>query len=113
MNTFNVKHFSISILIFICSCDGKVNTFKKSERSNIILIMSDDMGYSDISPYGGEIDTPNLFSLAKNGIKFTQFYNAARCCPLGIFINRTYPHQAGIGHDPPNDIKGRDYGFTV
>ena len=113
MNTFNVKHFSISILIFICSCDGKVNTFKKSERSNIILIMSDDMGYSDISPYGGEIDTPNLFSLAKNGIKFTQFYNAARCCPTrASLLTGTYPHQAGLGHmtNPPNDIKGRDYG---
>ena len=41
--------------------------------------MSDDMGYSDIAPYGGEIDTPNLSNLAKKGLKFTQFYNNARC----------------------------------
>lgn len=51
------------------------------ERPNIILILADDMGYSDIGSYGGEISTPNLDYLAKGGIKFTQFYNAARCCP--------------------------------
>ncbi|UGU15878.1 sulfatase-like hydrolase/transferase [Sinomicrobium kalidii] len=49
------------------------------EKPNIILIMSDDMGYSDIDAYGGEVNTPALDSLAKNGMKFTQFYNTARC----------------------------------
>ena len=76
--------------------------------------MSDDMGYSDISPYGGEIDTPNLSDLAKNGIKFTQFYNAARCCPTrASLLTGTYPHEAGIGHmtNPPKDPKGHNYGF--
>ncbi|MBO74085.1 MAG: arylsulfatase, partial [Flavobacteriales bacterium] len=50
-------------------------------RPNIILIMSDDMGYSDIGCYGGEIQTPILDGLASNGLRFTQFYNTARCCP--------------------------------
>ena len=50
-------------------------------RPNVILIMSDDMGFSDIGCYGGEIKTPNLDRLARNGLRFTQFYNAARCCP--------------------------------
>ena len=57
----------------------KINQSAK-KPPNIILIMS-DMGYSDIAPYGGEINTPNLSSLAQNGLKFTQFYNSARCSP--------------------------------
>ncbi|MFT5130272.1 MAG: arylsulfatase A-like enzyme, partial [Rhodothermales bacterium] len=48
-------------------------------RPNIILIMVDDMGYSDIGCYGGEVETPNLDSLAAGGLRFTQFYNCAKC----------------------------------
>ena len=50
-------------------------------KPNIILILADDMGWSDLGCYGGEINTPNLDSLAHNGLRFTQFYNTARCCP--------------------------------
>ena len=50
-------------------------------RPNIILIMADDLGFSDIGPYGSEIATPTLDTLAKNGLRFSQFYNTARCCP--------------------------------
>lgn len=68
-------------------------------RPNIILIMSDDMGFSDLGCYGGEIETPRLDELAKEGIRFTQFYNSARCCPTrASLITGLYPHQAGIGH---------------
>ncbi|MBL8235858.1 MAG: arylsulfatase [Bryobacterales bacterium] len=68
-------------------------------RPNIVLIMADDMGYSDIGPYGSEIPTPNLDSLARNGLRFTQFYNTARCCPTrASLLTGLYPHQAGIGH---------------
>ncbi|MAZ27020.1 MAG: arylsulfatase [Cytophagaceae bacterium] len=71
---------------------------EENSRPNIILIMSDDMGYSDIGCYGGEIQTPNLDNLAKNGIRFTQFYNAARCCPTrASLLTGLYPHQAGMG----------------
>ena len=52
-----------------------------NKRPNIILIMADDIGYSDIGCYGGEIATPNLDALAAGGLRFTQFYNTARCCP--------------------------------
>ena len=52
-----------------------------AERPNIIVIMGDDMDYSDIGCYGSEIATPNLDALAKGGVRFTQFYNTARCCP--------------------------------
>ena len=71
----------------------------KSARPNIILIMSDDMGYSDIGCYGSEIDTPVLNELAGNGLRFTQFYNTARCCPTrACLMSGLYPHQAGVGH---------------
>jgi len=66
---------------------------------NIVLIMADDLGYSDIGCFGGEIDTPNLDSLAEAGIRFTQFYNTARCCPTrASLLTGRYMHQAGIGH---------------
>jgi arylsulfatase A-like enzyme len=57
------------------------------------------MGYSDIGCYGGEIKTPNLDRLAQNGVRFTQFYNTARCCPTrASLLTGLYPHQAGVGH---------------
>jgi arylsulfatase A-like enzyme len=68
-------------------------------RPNIVLIMADDMGFSDIGCYGGEVNTPNLDRLAAGGLRFTQFYNAARCCPTrASLMTGLYPHQAGIGH---------------
>ncbi len=69
------------------------------DRPNIIYIMSDDMGYSDIGCYGSEIETPNLNALAEHGLRYTQFYNTARCCPTrASLLTGLYPHQAGIGH---------------
>ena len=74
-------------------------TASAADKPNIIYIMSDDMGFSDIGCYGSEIDTPNLNKLAENGLRFTQFYNTARCCPTrASLITGLYPHQAGIGH---------------
>ncbi|MBB5031513.1 arylsulfatase [Prosthecobacter vanneervenii] len=68
-------------------------------QPNIILIMSDDMGFSDIGCYGGEIETPNLDRLAKGGVRLSQFYNTGRCCPTrASLLTGLYPHQAGIGH---------------
>ena len=70
-----------------------------ADKPNIIYIMSDDMGFSDIGCYGSEIDTPNLNKLAENGLRFTQFYNTARCCPTrASLMSGLYPHQAGVGH---------------
>lgn len=68
-------------------------------QPNIILIMSDDMGFSDLGCYGGEIQTPNLDKLAKGGVRLSQFYNTGRCCPTrASLLTGLYPHQAGIGH---------------
>jgi arylsulfatase A-like enzyme len=70
-----------------------------AEHPNIVVILSDDMGYSDIGCYGGEIETPHLDQLAAGGLRFTQFYNTARCCPTrASLLSGLYPHQAGIGH---------------
>ena len=72
---------------------------KKDSRPNIILIMSDDMGFSDIGCYGSEIKTPVLDKLASKGLRFTQFYNTGRCCPTrACLLTGLYPHQAGVGH---------------
>lgn len=67
-------------------------------RPNVLIILADDLGYSDLGSYGGEIDTPHLDRLAQNGVRFTAFYNSARCCPSrASLITGLHPHQAGIG----------------
>jgi arylsulfatase len=66
-------------------------------RPNVILIMGDDMGISDLGCYGSEIETPVLDQLAAGGLRFTQFYNTARCCPTrASLLSGLYPHQAGL-----------------
>jgi arylsulfatase len=71
---------------------------RPDDRPNILLIMADDMGFSDIGCYGGEIDTPHADELAEDGLRFSQFYNAARCCPTrASTLTGLYPHQAGMG----------------
>ncbi len=92
-------NFQLVILAFclpsflLCAAES-VNS-----KPNIVVILADDMGYSDIGCYGSEIDTPNLDALAKGGLRFTQFYNTARCCPTrASLLTGLYPHQAGIGH---------------
>ncbi|MFT3785455.1 MAG: arylsulfatase [Tepidisphaeraceae bacterium] len=67
-------------------------------RPNIVVILADDIGYSDIGCFGSEIRTPHIDSLARQGVAFTQFYNQARCCPTrAALLTGLYPHQVGIG----------------
>lgn len=74
-------------------------------RPNIILILADDMGYSDIGCYGSEIETPNLDALANNGLRFSSFYNNPRCCPSrASLLTGLYSHQVGFG------LMADDYG---
>ena len=71
---------------------------QNTSRPNIILILADDLGYSDIGCYGGEIQTPNLDRLAEEGVRFTHFYNTSRSCPTrASLLTGLYQHQAGIG----------------
>jgi len=73
--------------------------------SNIVLIVADDMGYSDIGCYGSEIPTPNIDRLGLDGVRFTQFYNHARCCPTrASLMTGLSPHQTGLGHMTANDL---------
>ncbi len=84
-------------------------TSAEPTRPNIIIVLVDDMGYSDLGCYGGEIDTPNIDRLASQGLRFTQFYNSGRCCPTrASLMTGLHPHQVGIGHmtAPPNQPLG-------
>lgn len=69
----------------------------EDQRPNIMIIMVDDMGYSDLGCFGGEINTPNIDALASNGMRFTQFFNAGRSCPSrAALMTGLYAQQAGI-----------------
>lgn len=92
------KYLSLSIITCAAVISG-VNAETKSQRPNIVIIMADDMGFSDLGCYGSEIATPSLDRLAAGGLRFTQFYNTARCCPTrACLLTGLYPHQAGVGH---------------
>ena len=93
-----VKNFNRAVLSLVCLL-AIVSMATAAEKPNIILIMADDMGYSDIGCYGSEIETPVLDGLAADGLRFTHFYNTARCCPTrACLMTGLYPHQAGVGH---------------
>lgn len=80
-------------------CKSLSRFAKPASKPDIVVIMADDLGFSDLGCYGGEINTPNLDKLANDGLRLTQFYNAARCCPSrASLLTGLYPHQAGIGH---------------
>src|SRR5687768_10231313 len=71
---------------------------------NVVIVLTDDLGYADLGCYGGEIATPNLDRLAANGLRFRQFYNGTRCCPSrASLLTGLYPHQAGVGNMTGDD----------
>lgn len=80
------------------SAKAEPTTAQKQRRPNIVILLADDMGFSDINCYGSEINTPNVNRLAQEGLRFTQFRNTARCCPSrSSLLTGLYPHQAGVG----------------
>ncbi|HEX3149194.1 MAG TPA: arylsulfatase [Gemmataceae bacterium] len=92
----------VAILLLACVAPALA-----ADKPNIVIILSDDMGFTDLGCYGGEIHTPNLNALAAKGLRFTQFYNTARCCPTrASLLTGMYAHQAGVGH--MMDDKGSD-----
>jgi len=109
MNSTFLHLLAISLLLAVVACDQQELNKLDETRPNIIIILADDMGFSDIGCYGGEIPTPAIDSLAANGLRFTQFYNTARCCPTrASLLTGLHPHQTGIGHmtrrpDHPED----------
>ncbi len=90
-----MKITRINLLTILCLFFIKVYA---QQKPNIIVILADDMAFSDIGAYGGEVNTPNIDQLAKEGLRYKQFYNAARCCPTrASLMTGLYPHQAGMG----------------
>lgn len=86
----------LTFFIVACLC---LYTACSPKRPNVLLIVADDLGFSDLGCYGGEIETPNLDHLAHNGIRLTRFYSAGRCCPSrASILTGLYPHRAGLGH---------------
>ncbi|MCF7818040.1 MAG: sulfatase-like hydrolase/transferase, partial [Kiritimatiellales bacterium] len=76
-------------------------------RPNMLVVLIDDMGFSDFACYGGDIPTPNIDALASTGLRFTQFYNCARCSPTRAALNTgLYPHEAGMGYLDNLVVKG-------
>ena len=68
-----------------------------ASRPHVVVIVADDLGYSDLGSYGGEISTPNLDRLAREGVRFTQFYATPRCSPTrAALLTGLYPHEAGL-----------------
>lgn len=106
MTKLNHRKLKILLVTILLSLVLKA----QEKRPNILLIMVDDMGYSDLGCYGGEIDTPNIDRLAAEGIKYKQFYNAARCCPTrAALMTGVYPHQAGMGWMAAADMGTPEY----
>ena len=92
------RHLAIGILLTVASSRLTAADSAPSSRPNIVLILADDLGYADIGCYGSEIHTPNLDALARDGLRYTQFYNTGRCCPSrASLLTGLYPHQAGMG----------------
>lgn len=97
--------------VFVTSLSAEV---RQQNRPNVVIILADDMGYSDIGAYGSEVATPNLDRLASEGIKFSQFYSNPRCCPSrASLLTGLYPTQTGVGYmcenwRPPNYGAGLD-----
>ena len=111
-NTNNMtkeKCLAMAALPLVC-LNALAQRQEDHKRPNIIVILADDMGYSDIGCYGGEINTPNIDSLARNGLRWTQFYNNARSCPSrAVLMTGLYPHEAGMGWMAAADITSPEY----
>ncbi|HIA63731.1 MAG TPA: hypothetical protein EYN93_12715, partial [Planctomycetaceae bacterium] len=91
----NLVTLYFSLISLVCS-----GTIRCAEKPNFLVIMVDDMGYSDPQCFGGEIETPNLNRLAEGGLRFSQFYNCARCCPTrASLLTGSYPHRVGLARN--------------
>ena len=119
MNPFQLTFAVLLSTAFIASnsiADQPVG-LNHAARPNIVVILVDDMGFSDIGCYGSEIETPNIDRLADKGLRFTQFYNCGRCCPTrASLMTGLHPHQTGIGHmtappGKPLGVSGAYQGF--
>ena len=92
--------FRLALLLFLglISCSGSQKKPLNNDRPNILVLVADDLGYSDLGSFGGEISTPNIDSLALNGIRFTRFHTAPMCAPSrAMLLTGNDHHIAGVG----------------
>lgn len=95
MNSLRSLTLAASLLLVTATAFAE----PESKRPNVLLVVADDLGFSDLGCYGSEIATPNLDRLAANGVRLTQFYTTARCCPSrACLLTGQYPHAVGLGH---------------
>lgn len=98
------RHVSFALLLLTGALISFQPARAEAQKPNIIVILADDMGFSDLGCFGSEIQTPHLDQLAKNGLRMTQFYNMSRCCPSrAALLTGLYPHQAGVGSMTKNE----------
>src|SRR5688572_25008277 len=94
------RRFAVMLLVAVALVGSLVGCAAPAAapRPNVVVILADDLGYSDLGCYGSEIATPNIDGLARSGVRFTQFYNQMRCCPSrAALLTGRYPHQVGLG----------------
>ena len=102
--------FYVVILVVLLAVHSMSSYLLGTEKPNVIVIMADDLGYSDLSCYGGEIQTPNIDRLAEEGVRFTGFKNTARCAPSrASLLTGRYQHSVGVGRMTANDFKRPGY----
>jgi len=102
-----IRSFFFQLVLFahIFAITPGPSIAQEHAKPNILYILVDDMGYSDLGCFGGEINTPVLDALAHDGVRLTQFYNTGRCCPSrASLMTGQYPHRVGLGHMTTNDL---------
>lgn len=112
-NSFALKRKNVVLIgLFLLGTQIPSHAQQKAGKPNIIVILADDLGFSDLGCFGSEIKTPHLDKLAAEGLKITQFYNSGRCCPSrAALLTGLYPHQAGIGDMVQNKGAAAYQGF--
>jgi hypothetical protein len=94
-----MKMFLIAVMVLALAAPGAASSADSTRRPNIVIILGDDLGFSDMGSFGSEIKTPNLDSLAKDGVRFTNFYTHATCSPTrSILLSGVDTHLNGLGN---------------
>ncbi len=108
--SLNLRHPFTTLMKYLCLILAlcTLAPFQKAysaPQPNILYILADDLGFSDLGCFGGEIETPVLDAIAEGGVRLTQFYNTGRCCPSrAAILSGQYPHRVGLGHMTTNDL---------
>ena len=114
-NPMQTLRIILAVSLSATVCGTSTAADKSNTREpNILYVLADDLGFSDLGCFGGDIDTPNLDALAHGGVRLTQFYNTGRCCPSrAALLTGQYPHRVGLGHMTTNDLGQPGYRGVV